>query len=128
MHEGLALGGAEQVRPQVPQLELSLARLTQEPLQFVVPAVQLTRHVPAEHVCAGPQTVVHVPQCWRSDARLMQRPPHGVYPGLHAMPHWPAAHVAEPFAGGGQTLLHAPQWRVSLSTRRHDEPHGSKPL
>ena len=78
VHEGLAFAGAEQVRAQAPQFELSLARLTQDPLQLVVPAVQLRRQALPEQLCDELHTVVQVPQCWRSEARLTQRPPHGV--------------------------------------------------
>jgi len=78
MQKGLALAGAEQVRPHVPQFELSLERVTQEPLQLVVPVAQLRRQVPPEQVCPALQTFVQVPQCARSAWRLTQRPLHGV--------------------------------------------------
>src|SRR5262245_15151345 len=43
------------------------------------------------------------------------------------MPHIPAAQVAVPFATGGHTLPHAPQFCGSADALRHWLPHGTKP-
>lgn len=38
---------------------------------------------------------------------------------LHTTPQRPASHTAEPPAGEGQRLLHAPQWFVSEMVATH---------
>ena len=58
---GIACGGALQAVPHLPQFEVSLLRLTQEPLQLVwVPHSVV--HTPALHTVPVAHTVPHLPQ------------------------------------------------------------------
>ncbi|MEP7049030.1 MAG: hypothetical protein ABJB12_01705 [Pseudomonadota bacterium] len=76
-HTGLAFAGALQLAPHLPQLEVSVPRFTQDPLQFVcVP--QSVVHSPALHTEPVPHAVPHLPQSFESDCRSMQDAPQGV--------------------------------------------------
>jgi hypothetical protein len=46
---------------------------------------------------------------------------------LQAIPHMPPWQIAEPLAGGGQTLLHPPQFCASFDGLRHWLPQARKP-
>jgi hypothetical protein len=71
---GLALAGAGQTLPHMPQFEVLVARSTHEPLQLVVPPVHVSLHVPSVHTCEAVQAVGQVPQCALSDLRSTQDP------------------------------------------------------
>ena len=63
---GMAFVGDVQTVPHLPQLDVSVAMSTHEPLQLVcVP--QLLVQLPALHTVPAPQTVAQSPQCWEFD-------------------------------------------------------------
>ncbi len=53
---------ALQMLSQAPQLEMSDVRLTQVPLQLVIPAWQETAHLPAEQTSPALQPLAQPPQ------------------------------------------------------------------
>jgi hypothetical protein len=73
---GIALLGAAQVVPHLPQLDVSLVRSTQEPLH-AVNAPQSVEHTPALHTFPVSQAVLQLPQ-WSPSARV----------STHELPHW----------------------------------------
>jgi hypothetical protein len=72
---GIALGGAVQAAPHLPQLDVSVARFTQEPLQLVCVPHSVV-HFPALQTVPAPQTVAQSPQCFVSDCRSIHAGPH----------------------------------------------------
>ena len=74
---GVAFGGALQAVPHLPQFEVLLLRLTQEPLQLVwVPHSVV--HTPALHTVPVAHTVPHLPQLLVSDCKATQELPQTV--------------------------------------------------
>jgi hypothetical protein len=77
LQTGIALRGAPQAVPHFPQLDVSLVRLTHDPLQFVwVPHSVVQAE--ALHTVPAPQTVAHLPQWLRSDCKATQELPQSV--------------------------------------------------
>jgi hypothetical protein len=74
---GIAFGGAVQAVPHLPQFDVSLLRLTHEPLQLVWLPHSVV-HDPALHTVPAPQTVAQLPQWLLSDCRSMQELPQTV--------------------------------------------------
>ena len=97
----LQKSGSTQTLLQVPQLLLSVLRLTQAPLQTVVPVGQV--QTPAEQPAPLAQTCPQAPQLFTSDAVLTQVPPQLTRPVGHVQA--PATHAAP----AGQTRPQAPQ-------------------
>jgi hypothetical protein len=71
----------------MPQLPLSDARLRQTPEQLVVPAAQVTLHVPPEHTVPAAQTRAQAPQLLLSVWRSRQTPEQLVVPAPHDTEH-----------------------------------------
>jgi hypothetical protein len=94
----------KQVCPHAPQLFLSDARLTQAPLQFVVP---LHTQVVPLHVWPAPHLMPQPPQSLSLFCRLTHTPLQFVVPLGQQTPVW---HV-EPAA---QTFVQVPQWLASV--------------
>ncbi len=69
-----------QAVPQAAQSLLSVVRSRQTPPQLVVPAPQLTAHVPALHTWPAAHAWPHAPQFATSDLTLSQTPPQSVRP------------------------------------------------
>jgi len=55
------------------------------PLQFVVSAGQLARHLPPEHT-PPPHDIPQVPQFAMSTATVVHAPPHIIWPAVHDWP------------------------------------------
>jgi hypothetical protein len=70
---GVALGGAGHTVPHLPQLDVSLATSTHEPLQSVL-APQLVAHLPAMHTVPLAHTLLQSPQCWALVCRSTHAP------------------------------------------------------
>jgi hypothetical protein len=77
LHTGMALVGAVHVVAHLPQLEVSLLRLTQEvPHCVLVP--QSVVHRPERQTWPVLHTFAQLPQCWESDCISTQAPEHFV--------------------------------------------------
>ncbi len=63
---------AAHAAPHAPQFAGSVFRLTQAPLQFVVPVAHPSSQDPAEHTLPAEQTFLHDPQFEGSDLRSTQ--------------------------------------------------------
>jgi hypothetical protein len=116
-------------RPQVPQWEVSVSRLTQALLQSVstgpASVVQSTLHVPLRHTGRpelATQALPQVPQLFGSLRTAVQAPPlHMRSPAGQAQR--PAWHVV-PFA---QRMPQPPQLIPSVCALTHTLPHAVKP-
>ena len=79
---------AAHMRPQVPQLALSVPRLTQTPLQLVNPVAHT--QAPFTQVWLAAHTRPHSPQLLRSVPRLAQPLGHSAWPaGQEVLPQRP---------------------------------------
>lgn len=122
----MALLGAVQTVPHLPQLEVSLVSSTQEPLQ-AVSEPQSVEQTPAMQTFPAAQVVLQLPQ-WLPSARVSTHSaPHFVYPELQSAPHSPASHRGEPLAGIGQTLPQVPQLETSEASFTHVDSQSAKP-
>jgi hypothetical protein len=98
-HPAMAFG-REQAPVQLPQWFGSVASVTQEPPQFVVPPVQFAVQEPPLHTCPPVQATPHFPQLLASVSALISQPSDATplqsrNPALQlAIVHWPAAQPA----------------------------------
>jgi hypothetical protein len=74
-----ACAGGEHATPQAPQLDTSVARLTQDPAQYVVGAAQMDAQDPAEHTVPAAQDRPQTPQLpllvWRFTSQPLEATP-----------------------------------------------------
>ena len=75
------------MRPQAPQLFVSVVRSRQMPEQLVVPATHVTVQVPAEHTWPEAHARPHMPQLLLSVVRSRQTPEQLVVPITHETVH-----------------------------------------
>src|SRR5882724_11121509 len=107
-----------QALPQLPQLETSCSRSTQDPSQDAL-SPQSLPHVPLSHTSPAAHFLPQAPQLSLLEPVSTHCPAHIDKPSLQAMPHLPAAQTAEPPGPAGQTLPQPPQLLGSASKLRH---------
>ena len=111
---------APQVRPQAPQLAVSVATSTHAAPQAVLPAGHA--HVPALQTPPVGQTTPQVPQLFTSVCELLHVPLQYRSDDVHSRQE----PVLQPWPDG-HTRPQAPQLFTSVSTETHAPPQGAVP-
>jgi hypothetical protein len=114
LHVVAALAGVGQTMPHAPQLEVSLPRARQAPLQGVCPLGHTLVHDPLAQTCPAPQARPQAPQFAPSAWRFRQVPLQLVKPGPQTTAQPPATQLCPV----GQTRPQLPQFAPSLCRSR----------
>ena len=112
---------AVQLRPQLPQLVLSMRVSTQELPHTVRPAAQEVAQVPPLQTWPVPQAVPQVPQFVALERVSTQTPPQRVWPAGQVQT--PATQVEPP----AQLVPHMPQFVLVLLRSTHAPLHAVRP-
>ena len=125
--EDLPCSGVGHAVPQLPQCAAEFVVSMHAALQLVLPAAQVSEHVPLEHTWPAGHAVPHPPQFEGSLEASTQTPLQRFSAASQVTPHVLAAQVRVPPAGAMHFCPQAPQLSTSIEVSTQRAPQDVKP-